>query len=169
VDRDRPQSTAHGGHHGVLPGPTRGLGPSEHGGGRRVGRCGWGGLFAHRVSATDPDCVAVAGIGRAHIEDFKRWLAERPGKKAKGLSTITIRHRLSTMRTFFERIMEWEYDDAPARLLVYSSDFPALDEPLPKFLDDPTASKFMAALALDPNLRPPPHGRTAGPHRHACR
>ncbi len=110
-------------------------------------------LFAHRVTAIDPECVAVAGIAREHIEDFKRWLAARPGKKGKGLATITIRHRLSTMRTFFERIMEWEYDDAPARLLVYSSDFPALDEPLPKFLDDPTASKFMAALALDPNLR----------------
>ncbi len=110
-------------------------------------------LFAHRVTVTDPGCVAVADIGRVHIEDFKRWLAARPGKNAKGLATITIRHRLSTMRTFFERIMEWEYDDAPARLLVYSSDFPALDEPLPKFLDDPTAQKFMAALAVDPNLR----------------
>ena len=97
--------------------------------------------------------MAVADIARVHIEDFKRWLAARPGKSGKGMSTLTIRHRLSTMRTFFERIMEWEYDDAPARLLVYSSDFPALDEPLPKFLDDPTASKFMAALAVDPNLR----------------
>jgi len=110
-------------------------------------------LFAHRVTASDPSCVTVAGIGRVHIEDFKRWLAARPGKSGKGMSTLTIRHRLSTMRTFFERVMEWEYDDAPARLLIYSSDFPALDEPLPKFLDDPTASKFMAALALDPNLR----------------
>ena len=110
-------------------------------------------LFAHRVTAADPKCVAVAGIGRPHIEDFKRWLVARPGKKTKGLSTMTIRHRLGTLRTFFERIMEWEYDDAPARLLVYSTDFPALDEPLPKFLDDPTASKFMAALAVDPNLR----------------
>ena len=66
---------------------------------------------------------------------------------------MTIRHRLSTVRTFFERIMEWDYDDAPARLFIYMSDFPALDEPLPRFLDDPTAAKFMAALAEDPNLR----------------
>jgi site-specific recombinase XerD len=66
---------------------------------------------------------------------------------------MTIRHRLSTVRTFFERIMEWDYDDAPARLFIYTSDFPALDEPLPKFLDDPTAAKFMATLAEDPNLR----------------
>jgi site-specific recombinase XerD len=40
-----------------------------------------------------------------------------------------------------------------ARLFIYMSDFPALDEPLPRFLDDPTAAKFMAALAQDPNLR----------------
>ena len=110
-------------------------------------------FFAHRVTDADPSCVSVAGIRRAHIEDFKTWLLKRRGRTGKPLATMTIRHRLSTVRTFFERIMEWDYDDAPARLFIYMSDFPALDEPLPKFLDDPTAYKFMAALAEDPNLR----------------
>jgi integrase len=110
-------------------------------------------FFAHQVTGADPTCVSVAAIGRPHIEGFKRWLVERRGKTGKPLATMTIRHRLSTVRTFFERIMEWDYDDAPARLFIYMSDFPALDEPLPKFLDDPTAAKFMAALAQDPNLR----------------
>jgi site-specific recombinase XerD len=110
-------------------------------------------FFAHRVTDADPSCVSVAGIRRTHIEDFKTWLIKRRGKTGKPLATMTIRHRLSTVRTFFERIMEWDYDDAPARLFIYMSDLPALDEPLPKFLDDPTAAKFMAALAEDPNLR----------------
>jgi len=110
-------------------------------------------LFAHRVTLADPTCVTVAAIGRPHIEDFKRWQAKRPGRGGKPLSTTTIRHRLSMLRTFFERIIEWDYDDAPARLPIHSTDFPALDEPLPKFLDDPTAAKFMAALAIDPNRR----------------
>jgi site-specific recombinase XerD len=110
-------------------------------------------FFAHRVTEADSSCVSVARIGRAHIEDFKVWLKARRGRTGKPLATMTIRHRLSTVRTFFERIMEWDYDDAPARLFIYMSDFPALDEPLPKFLDDPTAAKFMAALAQDPNLR----------------
>ncbi len=110
-------------------------------------------FFAYRVTEFDPRCVSVARIARPHIEDFKTWLAARRGKTGKPLATMTIRHRLSTVRTFFERIMEWDYDDAPARLFIYMSDFPALDEPLPKFLDDPTAAKFMAALAEDPNLR----------------
>jgi site-specific recombinase XerD len=110
-------------------------------------------LFAHRVTTADPTCVSVATIGRTHIEDFKSWQAVRLGRGGKPLSTTTIRHRLSMLRTFFERIIEWDYDDAPARLPIYSSDFPALDEALPKFLDDPTAARFMAALALDPNRR----------------
>jgi site-specific recombinase XerD len=110
-------------------------------------------LFAHRVTLADPTCVTVAAIGRTHIEDFKVWQAKRPGRGGKALSTTTIRHRLSMLRTFFERIIEWDYDDAPARLPIHSTDFPALDEPLPKFLDDPTAAKFMAALANDPNRR----------------
>ena len=110
-------------------------------------------LFAHRVTLADPTCITVAAIGRPHIEDFKRWQAKRPGRGGKPLSTTTIRHRLSMLRTFFERIIEWDYDDAPARLPIYSTDFPALDEALPKFLDDPTAAKFMAALANDPNRR----------------
>jgi site-specific recombinase XerD len=110
-------------------------------------------FFAHRVTEADPSCTSVARIGRSHIEDFKCWLVARRGRTGKPLATMTIRHRLSTVRTFFERIMEWDYDDAPARLFIYMSDFPALDEPLPRFLDDPTAAKFMAALAVDPNQR----------------
>ena len=110
-------------------------------------------FFAHRVTEADPTCTSVAAIGRAHIEDYKRWLVARRGNTGKPLATMTIRHRLSTVRTFFERIMEWDYDDAPARLFIYMSDLPALDEPLPRFLDDPTAAKFMAALAQDPNQR----------------
>ena len=110
-------------------------------------------FFAHRVTEADPSCVSVARIERAHIEDYKLWLVARRGNTGKPLATMTIRHRLSNVRTFFERIMEWDYDDAPARLFIYMSDFPALDEPLPRFLDDPTAAKFMATLAQDPNLR----------------
>ena len=33
---------------------------------------------------------------------------------------------------------------------IYAVDVPRADEPPPKFLDDPTAAKFMAALATDP-------------------
>src|SRR5664280_238779 len=110
-------------------------------------------FFAGRVTEFDPTCRSVADIGRRHVEDFKIWQAARPGKRGKSLSTTTIRHRLGLLRTFFERIIEWGYDDAPARVSIFPGDFPKADEPLPKFLDDPTMAKFMAAVTADPNQR----------------
>jgi integrase len=110
-------------------------------------------FFAGRVTTADPSCVRVATIGRTHVEDYKRWLAQRPGKKTPTLTATTIRHSLGLLRTFFERIIDWDYDDAPAKVPIFPGDFPQPDEPLPKFLDDPTAAKFMAALAVDPNPR----------------
>lgn len=113
--------------------------------------------FAGRVVEFDPACVAVGRIERRHIEDYKTWLARRPGQKQATITATTIRHRLGLMRSFFERIIDWDYDDAPTRVPIFPGDFPPADEQLPKFLDDPTAAKFMAALATEPN----PHRRLA--------
>jgi site-specific recombinase XerD len=108
-------------------------------------------LAAH-VTATDSNCVSVADISRAHIEDYKLALAERRGWKGN-LSTTTIRHNLGMVRTFFERIIDWDWVDAPRRVPIFAGDVPKADEPLPKFLDDPTAAKFMATLAVDGDRR----------------
>jgi integrase len=110
-------------------------------------------FLAGQATRDDPDLKSIAGLERCHIEAHKTWLAARPGKKGKPISPVTICHRLGFLRTFFERLIEWGYDDAPDRQLVFPGDFPERDEPLPKFLDDPTAAKFMAALAADPNKR----------------
>ena len=110
-------------------------------------------FFAGRVTEADRWCVCVADVERRHIEDFKLWQAKRPGKQGKKFSTTTIRHRLGLLRTFFERIIEWGYDDAPARVPIFPGDFPKAEEPLPKFLDDRTMAKFMAAVSKDTNPR----------------
>jgi integrase len=108
--------------------------------------------FADHLTLDDPTCGCVAAIERRHVESFKLALAARDGRRGT-LSTTTIRHRLGMLRTFFERIIDWEHPDAPRRVPVLAGDIPKADEPLPKFLDDPTAAKFMAALAVDPNRR----------------
>ncbi len=108
-------------------------------------------LAAH-VTATDPNCVTVAEISRPHIEEFKLAFAARRGLEGV-ISTTTIRHNLGMIRTFFERIIDWDWDDAPRRVPIFAGDVPKADEPLPKFLDDPTAAKFMATLAADPDRR----------------
>lgn len=111
-------------------------------------------LVAHIIE-TDPGCASVAAIERRHIESYKLALAARPGSAGsnKTVSNQTIRHNLGMIRTFFERVIDWDYPDAPRRVPVFTGDLPKADEPTPKFLDDPTAAKFMAALATDPNRR----------------
>jgi integrase len=111
-------------------------------------------VFAGHLLETDPDCLCVADVSRRHIESFKLALAARPGKNPGQRSSVaTICHKLGMVRTFFERIIEWDYTDAPRRVPIFAGDFPKRDEPLPQFLDDPTAAKFMATLAEDPDRR----------------
>jgi site-specific recombinase XerD len=110
-------------------------------------------VFAEHLIETDPGCRCVADVTRTHIESFKLALAKRPGKDSSRPATATIRHRLGMLRTFFERIIEWDYADAPRKVPIFAGDFPKADEPLPRFLDDPTAAKLMAGLAKEPILR----------------
>ncbi len=110
--------------------------------------------LAGQVTEADPGCTCIAAVERRHIEAHKLWLAARPGRDGKKpLAAVTIRHRLGLLRTFFERLRDWDYDDAPTKALIFPGDFPQADEPLPKFLDDPTMKKFTAALASDPDPR----------------
>jgi integrase len=110
--------------------------------------------LAEHITQTYPDCTSVAAIERRHIESYKLALAARPGKRDnKTVSAQTIRHNLGMARTFFERIIDWDYPDAPRRVPILAGDLPKADEPTPKFLDDPTAATFMATLATDPNRR----------------
>jgi site-specific recombinase XerD len=110
-------------------------------------------MFAGHITTVDPKCMSASAIEHRHVEAHKTWMARRPGRRAASLSPATIGHRLCLLRTFFERIIDWDYDDAPRRCPVFAGDFPERDEPLPKFLDDPTAARFMAALATDQNKR----------------
>jgi integrase len=110
-------------------------------------------MFAGHITLAEPACRSVAALEHRHIEAHKTWMASRPGRSGGPMSPTTISHRLCLLRTFFERIIDWDYDDAPRRCPIYKGDFPERDEPLPKFLDDPTAARFMAALVTDPNKR----------------
>ena len=59
------------------------------------------------------------------------------------LTANTIRQRLGTLRTFFDRIIEWDWPDAPARTPIFAIDLPIADDPLPRFLDDADAARLM--------------------------
>jgi len=110
--------------------------------------------FAAHLLEVDPSYDAVGKIARHHIESYKLALASRPGRDpGRAMAVATIRHKLGMLRTFFERLIEWDSADAPKKAPIFIGDFPKADEPLPRFLDDPTYAKFMATLAKDTNLR----------------
>ena len=98
---------------------------------------------------------SVAGIDRNAIEDYKVWLADQLVPGGRRVSANTQRQRLRMLRVFFERIIEWEWADAPARNPIIGRDIPPRPEPLPKFLDDRDAAKLMAAAhaSTDPRDR----------------
>jgi integrase len=111
--------------------------------------------FAGWLVSNHPEIVGLADVERRHIEAFKRFLPTLPGKTGRPpLSDTTIRMTLGTLRTFFERVSEWGYPDAPGRVLIFSGDLPTPDDPLPKFLSDVDAAKLMRAAAeADPVRR----------------
>jgi len=105
--------------------------------------------FAAFLAESAPGLTSPAVITRRHIEDFKPWLAARPGQNRPRLTTATIAHRLGTLRMFFVRIEEWGWDEAPPRVPMFPGDLPRQDHPLPKALDDATAAKLLRAAQAD--------------------
>jgi site-specific recombinase XerD len=108
-----------------------------------------------RWMVTEGGVAAVGDIRRDDIEDYKVWLAGQPRAGGQTITAETHRQRLRTVRQFFERIIEWDWPDAPPRNPVIAWDIPKKPEPLPKFLDDRDAAKLMAAAraSADPRDR----------------
>jgi integrase len=112
--------------------------------------------FAVFLAGTAPEVHAVADIRRAHIEAFKRHLATRPAHRRSRsgdphLSKRAVGTILGKLRAAFNRLLEWDGEDRPVAPLVLSADSPIIDKPLPRFLDDPTAAKLLAAARRDPD------------------
>ena len=118
--------------------------------------------FATYLLTHTPTLTCVADIDRSTIEGYKPWLAARPGRGGTPLGLATIAGRLGTLRMFFIRIGEWGWDDAPARVPMFSGDLPRQDRPLPKALDDPSAAHEIRQRLRVLDCRGQPRGDQAG-------
>src|SRR6185312_11706185 len=108
--------------------------------------------FAAFLAEAAPQITSLAAVTRRHIEEFKPWLAARPGQNKPQVTTATIAHRLGTLRMFFVRIEEWGWEEAPPRVPMFPGDLPRQDHPLPKALDDAAAARLLRAAHNDPRL-----------------
>jgi site-specific recombinase XerD len=97
-----------------------------------------------------PEVSRVADLRRSHIEAYKLHLTHRPALRpdrngSTGLGRRAVATYLRTLQAAFIRLGEWGGDDAPTCLLLFPGDFPILDRPLPRFLDDAAAAKLLRA------------------------
>jgi integrase len=97
-----------------------------------------------------PHITGFGAVGRAEVESYKLALAAHVTAKGTPLKVNTLRMRLGMLMTFFDRIIEWGYDDAPARNPLFVSDIPRPEELLPKALDDAQAARFLREVAAEP-------------------
>jgi integrase/recombinase XerD len=107
--------------------------------------------FAGRLTAQAPEVSGVGDLRRAHIERYKRHLAERPSARGGRLSKIALAEHLGTLRACLQRLSEWDGEDAPTRVLMFAGDIPRRDEPLPRFIDDAAAAKLLRAAREHPD------------------
>ncbi len=101
--------------------------------------------FTEYLTASCPEVTSTAHVTRRHVENYKLWLAARPGRTRDQVSTTTIALRLVILRMFFVRLDEWGWNEAPPRVPMFPGDLPRQDHPLPKALDDAAAAKLLRA------------------------
>jgi site-specific recombinase XerD len=108
--------------------------------------------FAAFLLDAAPEVIALSQVTRRHVEDYKPWLAKRPGQNKTRIMTATLAHRLGTLRMFFVRLEEWGWEEAPPRVPMFPGDLPRQDHPLPKALDDAAAAKLLRAAHAESRL-----------------
>jgi len=100
----------------------------------------------------DPGVRGASDIGRSHIEAFKlKCITDVHHATGEPLAPNTIRSRLRHIKVFFDRIIDWDFDDAPRRNPIVRGDVPPRPEPLPKFLDDESMAAFMHHAEIEPD------------------
>ena len=109
-------------------------------------------LFCLHLIYQHPGLERFVEVDRSQVESYKLALAAHRTAKGTALAVGTLRMRLGILMTFFDRVIEWGYEDAPVRNPMFISDIPRPEEALPKALDDAAAARFLREAAAEPDL-----------------
>jgi integrase len=118
-----------------------------------LGMAGRLGHFARFLAAHDPALDSMAGLDRQrHIEPFLAAVAAaRNPRTGTVLSASERRSRILTVGRMIDDIIEWGWQEAPGRRLIFARDIPRLPRALPRYLP-PDADRALATA-----LRASPH------------
>ncbi len=110
------------------------------------------------LAGSMPEITAVNQIKRHHVEAFKEYLrwAPLPSRFHRPPGTTLCpgtRYKiLAALYYFFLRLAEWQWPKAPDRPLLFYQDLPSQDQPLPRFLGEIEATRFLQAARKHPDL-----------------
>jgi integrase len=116
-------------------------------------------IFGEYLAAHHRDLRRLEQLERAHIEGFLVWNHRRPWRgwlaRDKPVAASVSKRTVVDLRAFFEDLAVWGWADRPTRQLVFASDIPRLDRPMPKALPPDVDRDLMAAVAglADPFAR----------------
>ena len=114
--------------------------------------------FFSWLAGTMPEVTAVNQVKRSHIEAFKeylRWVPPNPRFHRPPGATLAPSTRckvLAAVYYFYQRLTEWQWPEAPDRPLMFYQDLPSQDQPLPRFLGEVEAARFLEAARSHPDL-----------------
>ena len=109
--------------------------------------------FARVITGTDPALASLAGLDRQrHIEPYLAAVAAaRNPRTGAVLSASERRSRILTAGRMIDDIIEWGWQEAPARRLIFSRDIPRLPRALPRYLPPDADRRLSAALHASPH------------------
>ena len=108
--------------------------------------------FGQFLGQADPSLTSLRALDRRrHIEPYLNSLTTTPNTKSGGTITRAEQARRAiAVRSFLADIAEWDWDEAPARKLVFRTDIPRTPRPLPRYLPVDADRRLSVALERSP-------------------
>lgn len=112
--------------------------------------------FTHYLIEHSPDVQKVSDLMRQeHIEPWLTWNAARcrllPDGSSKPLSLTARKRSVLCVKNFLDTINEWGWTEAPQQRLLFNSDIPKLERPLPRYIPHDQEVRLMAAIRQLPD------------------
>ena len=120
-------------------------------------------VFGEYLAASHPNVGTLEQLERTHIDGFLIFNHGRPWRgwlaRDKPVAASVSKRAVVDLRAFFEDLAIWGWAERPPRPLVFASDIPRLDRPLPRALSPDADRDLIAAVTAldDPFVR---HGLT---------
>ena len=116
--------------------------------------------FIRWLAQQHAELDTLAGVTREHVIEYlvdlendvwKSKLTEEP------FATLTKRGMVAALSIFFQEVVNWGWEDVPARPLIITGDIPPMPDRIPRFIPKAQLDRIAAAIRQLPD----PYQRTA--------